>query len=118
MGLHIRIKGETPLLHYNLLIMKNILFACVMLLCSVSSLKAQFVNIPDTNFRKFLFAHYPAAMLGNTMDTTNAQVVNATSVACDSLFIRDLSGIQYFDNLQVLDCKNNILSLIPPLPAG
>lgn len=90
----------------------------VFLLCfgAYFSAKAQFVNIPDTNFRKYLFAHFPAAVLGNSLDTTHPQILNCTTVNCDSLFIRDLNGIQYFDNLQFLLCKNNLLHSLPKLP--
>ena len=38
---------------------------------------AQWVNVPDTNFRKYLVAHYPTAMSGNLLDTTNSSITSA-----------------------------------------
>lgn len=88
----------------------------LLIFCLSSGVKAQLVNIPDTNFRKYLVAHFPNAMFGNSMDTTHPSITGANSIICDSLFIRNLEGIQYFDNLTYLNCKNNILKYLPNLP--
>ena len=50
---------------------------------------------------------YAGCMSGNMMDTTCSAVVNATSVNCSAQSIADLSGIEYFDNLNILNCSNN-----------
>jgi Leucine-rich repeat (LRR) protein len=92
-------------------------FLCLLLASFIGQMAlAQYVSIPDTNFRKFLLAQYPNAMLGNSLDTTHPSVVNATVVHCDSLFIQNLHGIQYFDNLIELNCGNNMISSLPKLP--
>ncbi len=59
---------------------------------------------------------FPGAMLGIQLDTTDFNVMNATSIVCDSQFIRSLEGIQYFDNLQTLDCSYNIIRKFTALP--
>jgi uncharacterized repeat protein (TIGR01451 family) len=92
-------------------------FLCLLLASFIGQMAlAQYVSIPDTNFRKFLLAQYPNAMLGNSLDTTHPSVVNATVIHCDSLFIQNLQGIQYFDNLIELNCGNNMISSLPKLP--
>ena len=78
---------------------------------------AQWVTIPDANFRTWLNNQgYGSCMSGNQMDTTCAAVVNATNIDCSYQNIANLQGIQYFDNLHRLKCNNNVLTNIPALP--
>ncbi len=77
---------------------------------------AQWVSIPDTNFVYFLQTNFPNCMNGNLMDTTCYEVVNTTSMSCFNSQLYDLTGIQYFDNLQFLDCSGNHLDSLPLLP--
>lgn len=88
-----------------------------LLVISVFNGKAQFVSIPDANFVLYLQANFAAAMNGNQMDTSNTDVINATSVDCGGLNIADITGIQYFDNLTTLNCSLNSLSSLPILPS-
>jgi uncharacterized repeat protein (TIGR01451 family) len=69
--------------------------------------KAQFVNIPDTNFVTYLQQNFPLAMNGNLMDTSHVSILNAKSVYCSGLAITNLEGIQYFKSLDSLDCSSN-----------
>lgn len=80
--------------------------------------KAQYVTIPDTNFRNWLTTNYPACMSGGQLDTTCPAVVNAQVVAIINRKITDLTGIRYFDNLNTLFCHNNQLTSLPVLPAN
>jgi hypothetical protein len=64
--------------------------------------KAQYVAIPDTNFRNWLVQNYPACMSGGMMDTTCSGIVGAGSMQISNTYIRNLEGVQYFDNLQSL----------------
>jgi uncharacterized repeat protein (TIGR01451 family) len=80
--------------------------------------QAQYVFIPDTNFRKLLVYNYPSAMLGNNLDTTNPLIVSETSLDCGGLFISNLNGLQYFDNLQQLSCTHNTIKQLLKLPSG
>jgi Leucine-rich repeat (LRR) protein len=82
------------------------------------TLKAQWVTIPDANFRTFLQAHFPGCISGTMMDTTNVNVVNDTTLGCANLSIADLTGIQYFHNMQYLYCSHNLLTSLPPLPSS
>ncbi|MBP6623628.1 MAG: DUF11 domain-containing protein, partial [Chitinophagaceae bacterium] len=88
---------------------------CILLLYGLSS-SAQFVNIPDTNFRSFLALNYPNAMVGNLLDTTEISITGETILDCKDLKIKDLTGIQYFDNLDQLNCSDNFIHQLPRLP--
>ncbi len=98
------------------------LVTCILLLAPYSSLKAQWVTIPDTNFVNWLQANIPSCMNGNQMDTTCSGVINRTKVNVANQPIADLTGIQYFDNLRTLWCYNSnlpptgLLTSLPPLP--
>lgn len=94
-----------------------LLTTCICIL-SLTSVKAQFVTIPDANFVSFLQTKFPACMNGNQMDTTCPGIVNATTLDCSQKFIANLSGIQYFDNLNNLNASGNIgLNSLPGLPS-
>ncbi len=83
---------------------------------TVFTVSAQYVTIPDANFAYWLEAHYPGCVTGNQMDTTCTAITTETAVYCDDEAIADLDGIQYFDNLIVLDCRKNNLTTLPSLP--
>ena len=104
---------------------KHLLCICISILLlqfSILDLKAQWVSIPDTNFGTWLNANgYSTCLQGNNtvgwqMDTTCNAVVNAGGMFCSAANIHDLSGVQYFSNVQLLDCSNNQLTSLPSLP--
>jgi len=79
---------------------------------------AQYVYLPDANFVLWLQANgYSACLNGHSLDTTCSAVMTATSVVCSNTEIADLTGIQYFKALQMLDCSNDSIINIPALPA-
>jgi hypothetical protein len=101
--------------------------AFIVLHCSCAN--AQWVSIPDTNFGTWLNTNgYTACLQGNNttgwqMDTTCNKVVTDTLIDMNygfsypnSLRIKDLTGIQYFDNLTVLDCSNHQINSLSVLP--
>ncbi len=107
--------------------MKKII--AILLICFVANtaIKAQYVNIPDTNFGSFLLAKYPSCLYKDAsnlywMDTTCSGVVNADSIVyigwplTSIQKIQNLQGVQYFTNLKYLDVTKNLLSSIPTLP--
>jgi hypothetical protein len=104
--------------------MKKLLLAFLLLTGINFCSHAQWVSIPDTNFGTWLNTRgYSACLIGNNtagwqMDTTCPAVVNAVSIYCGYSNITDLTGIQYFDGLDTLDCNDNSLGTLPPLPAG
>lgn len=101
---------------------------------------AQYVNLPDTNFRNYLKNLYPACFnAAGQMDTTCNDIVNEDQlVVYDNNSIRNIEGVKYFktlDNLRcyyvpvdsiselptslrVLHCYVTNLRKLPPLPAG
>lgn len=94
----------------------NHLFILAFLLGLSVSSDAQFVTITDTNFLKVLKANYPNAISGIQLDTTHSSIVNETTLNCDFKFIHQIDGIEYFDNLQTLECSRNLLHSIKRLP--
>jgi uncharacterized repeat protein (TIGR01451 family) len=97
--------------------MKKLTLLFLVLVLKFAPAKAQWVTIPDANFVTKLTQFFPSCMNGNQMDTTCAGIVNATSLNVGATFlIYDLYGVQYFDNLSILDCGSNLLISLPPLP--
>lgn len=79
--------------------------------------KAQFVTIPDANFRTFLKSNYPSCFNTNEqMDTTCTSITSLQSINVAQKNISNLDGIQYFDALYVLVCFENKLTSLPKLP--
>jgi uncharacterized repeat protein (TIGR01451 family) len=103
--------------------MKNIIL--LFLVFTTSFLSAQnYVTIPDANFRAFLIQEYPSCFnASEQMDTTCVDILNATMINCSNILIRDLNGIQYFDNLTTLICTDmgggvGGSIIMPSLPAS
>ncbi|MFN5795459.1 MAG: T9SS type A sorting domain-containing protein [Bacteroidota bacterium] len=55
-------------------------------------------------------------MNGNQMNTSCSEILNADYLSLSNLNISNLFGIQYFNNLQTLECYNNQLTSLPALP--
>ena len=92
------------------------LMSCLLL--SSLSLPAQYVNIPDANFRGYLQQTFPACFnASNQMDTTCSAITTMTYLYLGYKNIADLTGVQYFDALTTLNCNNNLLTTLPPFPA-
>ena len=98
--------------------MKKLFTLLCFFLCLNYGAKAQYVTIPDPQFVSYLQAHFPTCMNGNQMDTTCAGIISFTYMNCQNNSISDLTGIQYFDNLQTLYCGVNQLTNLPTLPNG
>jgi len=93
-------------------------FYIATLMCFSLLSKAQFVSIPDANFRAYLEVNFATCMQGGKMDTTCTQVIIFEHMKVSALNISDLTGVQYFDALETLDCDNNQLTFLPKLPVG
>ncbi|MES2621304.1 MAG: T9SS type A sorting domain-containing protein [Bacteroidota bacterium] len=104
-------------------LLRTLVFSCVLCLVCLS-LQAQWVSIPDTNFGKWLNTNgYVVCMQGNSqvgwqMDTSCPVVMGTTSVICNLKNISNLTGIQYFDSLQILKFGQNSVSSLPVLPSS
>jgi len=79
------------------------------------TVSAQYVTINDANFASWLQQNYPQCMLGNQMDTTCSAITSAQNVDVSGKGIVALWGIQYFDQLKVLNCRDNDLLFWPPV---
>ena len=99
--------------------MNKILLPFILIL-NFNICNAQWVNIPDSNFGKWLTTTYPTCMQGDPqvgfqMDTSCGGIVNETSIDCSAQNITTLEGLQYFKSLTSLNCSANKLSILPPL---
>src|SRR5579859_966250 len=96
---------------------KTYLILALIVFAAFNPCRAQYVTIPDTAFVSWLQGNgYAGCMNGNQLDTTCGAVLGATSVVCSNLPIRDLTGVQYFKNLDTLYCSNDSLHNVPTLP--
>lgn len=77
---------------------------------------AQWVTIPDPAFVAKLTELYPDCMDGDQMDTQCAAIVYETGMYVNMSGISDLTGIEYFVNLEELYCEFNNLTFLPNLP--
>ena len=92
--------------------MKKIILAAITFLSVTSGIIAQNVTIPDANFKTYLIGQN----LINTNGDTEIQVSEANAftgtINCSSKNISDLTGIEAFINIKVLECsRNQITSL-------
>jgi len=96
--------------------MKKIFFTCLTII-TVTSANAQWVNIPDMNFRDWLNSHgFASCLNGNMMDTTCSAIVTSTAINFGNYNIQRLDGIEFFDSLKTLNCSNNHLDSLFRLP--
>jgi len=96
--------------------LKIIVLICLTLQSGIS--RAQYVTIPDNEFRTYLQQNgFASCFSGNLLDTTCSAVLNATILTFSNTDIIDLTGVQYFRNLVFLNVSgNDSLSNIPELP--
>jgi len=96
--------------------MKKLTLLFLVLVLKFAPAKAQWVTIPDPNFVTMLQQLFPSCMNGNQMDTTCGGIVNATRINLTASNVSNLTGIQYFDNLNFLNFQGNQVSFFPTLP--
>ena len=95
--------------------MRTVILALALL--TIQSLSAQYVTIPDANFRNFLQQNYPSCFNGNgQMDTTCQAISTVYLMNCSNRFISDLEGVQYFTDLLYLYAADNQMTHLPLLP--
>jgi len=100
--------------------MNKILLPFILIL-NFNICNAQWVNIPDSNFGKWLTTTYPTCMQGDPqvgfqMDTSCGGIVNEVSLKCTNKHITNIEGIQFFKALFSLWCDSNQLTTLPSLP--
>ncbi|HOZ53000.1 MAG TPA: hypothetical protein PLU17_14135, partial [Chitinophagaceae bacterium] len=93
--------------------MRKILLLLVLVI-GLQTANAQYVSIPDSNFRMALKAKFPACFDSNDrMDTTCSGILNAVSLNVNNKSVSSIQGIQYFKKLFVLNCDSNNITTIP-----
>src|SRR5688572_4018383 len=102
-------------------VLLRFVFSIIIFQSSIINCSAQWVSIPDTNFGTWLNDHpliYQCLQGNNTvgwqLDTT-CTWMNVAMFSCSDKNLHDLTCIQYFHNLRLLDCSHNQLSFIPEL---
>lgn len=99
--------------------MKNTLLLLLLVL-GLQTANAQYVTIPDSNFRKAIIYNIGTNCFdaNERMDTTCNGVINCTYLGISNRdpSIISLEGIQYFKNLKVLYCDNNRITTLDKLP--
>jgi hypothetical protein len=101
----------------NLFTMKKLISTCLLFVFFANITKAQFVEIPDPNFRLNLKLKYPNCFnTSDMMDTTCSEIVNETYLYTGLKEISSLEGFQYFRNLTYFECTFNPLLTLPSLP--
>ncbi len=97
---------------------KYLVLVCCLFFITAKS-DAQYVNIPDSNFRKFLIQQYPACFNSAKMlDTVCAKNSTKYSLAIlSNPVVRNMTGIEYFQNLKSINISvgSHVIS-IPKLP--
>src|SRR5688500_15708261 len=99
-----------------------LLFSALAVSLLTVSTKAQFVTIPDEDFRNYLMnAGFADCFVGDQMDTTCNEVVTAVKLNTYGFGnnIESLEGLQYFDNLDTfrhLTFTSNLETLPPRFP--
>lgn len=95
---------------------------CLFLFCLA---KAQYVTIPDDDFRNFLRTKYPGCFnASQQLNSTCTAVTTEDSLEFHNINSQpitqniDLTGIQYFTALQYLNCSNNYIGYTGTLPSG
>ncbi len=72
--------------------------------------------VPDFNFRTFLSENYPEVLIEDSLLDINASK-SVTEIDCSSKQISSLDGLQYFDNLESLNCSYNMLTELLNIPS-
>jgi hypothetical protein len=90
--------------------MKRIIYILLLAFCTMVSLQAQTVSIPDDNFLTALRDVLVDANNDGLIQISEAKQV--TSLDIDNKDISDLTGIEAFTNLKHLNCSSNMLSTI------
>ena len=95
-----------------------LLFLTATLLFSTPS-KAQYINLPDTFWRTFLFGHgFSSCINGMLLDTTCATLSSAISLNCSHWNVTTFTGLQYFSNLDTLIIQDNPITTLDTIPSA
>ena len=95
------------------------IFTIIGFIFCCTNAKAQYVNIPDSNFRNYLKLSYPSCFnSAGQMDTTCNDIVSYSyGFNLSSMNIVNLEGIQYFKKLYSITVEHSPSIVIPKLPS-
>ena len=85
---------------------KQNLFLLSIFLCFFITSYAN-INFPDTNFKQALLNHTPVIDGNRDGEISINEAKAVIRLNIDGQNISNLDGIQYFENLEILDCSNN-----------
>lgn len=94
---------------------KNILFIGLCLIITILSCNNKknsnskindFIEVPDTNFKKYLVTNFDTDKDGK-ISKSEAEAVKV--INCSNMNISDMAGIEQFINIEELDCSKNKL---------
>ena len=88
----------------------------VIIFCNSLPSFAQSYFVPDSTFRHYLTNSYPFSMSGDSLITDSITLAPITAINVQNIHITDLSGIEYFTTLDILNCYSNQLTVLPSLP--
>lgn len=88
--------------------MKQLYTVLVFSILFSHNLSAQIITIPDTNFKSKLLTL--GIDTNGNQEIEQTEAANVTSLNVSAATIDDLTGIEYFVNLQVLNCQNNYIN--------
>ncbi len=88
--------------------MKRLYTVLVFLILFSCNLNAQIITIPDANFKSKLLTL--GIDTNGNQEIEQTEAANVTSLNINAASIDDLAGIEYFVNLQVLNCQNNYIN--------
>ncbi len=87
---------------------------------SFGAAKAQYVTIPDNDFRSYLMTLYPTCFnSAMQMDTTCTAVTSEIKMSIPNNIngvIKSIEGVKYFKSLKKLVCDADSLAALPTLP--
>ncbi|MHC9087896.1 leucine-rich repeat domain-containing protein [Tenacibaculum sp. IMCC1] len=70
------------------------------------------INFPDPNFKQALLTHSPIIDTSGNGEIEEAEALNIDRLNLDNKNISSLEGIQFFKNLDILDCSDNNIKKI------
>ncbi len=98
--------------------MKRNIFLLLITILFASFAKAQYVSLPDSNFRNSIRTQWPGAFnAAGDMDTTYPQIVTVNLLNISGAGIKDITGVKYFKSITNLQCSGNQMTNLPELPA-
>jgi len=94
--------------------MKNLLLLIALL--STLNTNAQWLQLPDSNFRNALAYLMPTAIVGDSINTQDSSVAARTSLSIINQNLHNITGIIAFANLVNLEISHNYLQFLPTMP--